>query len=170
MSQVSPTDRPRGPRPRGRRTVSLLLLVGVLALLGAACNTNNTPTTYNAQDNLVQTNFVDGCTGQGTGTTLAPTNACTCAINWIVANVPYDDANKKAPTTVQGLDGQDISQTFSPDYSDQTFKAIDSDLANHPENLPQFVKDGLASACGSEGWKPAPTGSAGSGGGPTTVP
>ena len=159
-------------RPPRRRTARVLLVVGVLALVGAACHPDNTPNSYNAQNNLVQDNFVQGCQGTGTGTTLAPSSACTCAINWIVANIPYDDTNKKAPTTVTGLDGQDISQTFSSDYSDKTFKAIDSDLANHPENLPQNIKDGLDKACGSQGWSPATTTTtgAGSGGGPTTIP
>ena len=144
--------------------------MGLLAVVGAACHPDNTPNSYNAQNNLVQDNFVQGCQGTGTGTTLAPSSACSCAITWIVANVPYDDTNKKVPTTVTGLDGQDINQTFTSDYSDKTFKAIESDLSSHPENLPQFIKDGLASACGSQGWTPTTTtSSAGSGGGPTTI-
>jgi len=154
-------------RPTRRRTPKVLLVVGLLAVLGAACHPDNTPSTYNAQNNLVQDNFVQGCTGQGTSTTLAPTGACQCAINWIMANVPYDDANKKAPTTVAGQNDQQISQTFDSNYDGKTFKAIESDLANHPENLPQSIQDGLAGACSSQGWKG--TSSSSGGGGPTTI-
>src|SRR3954453_17247378 len=135
MSQVS--------RPPRRRSLRVLLVVGLIATLGAACKQDNTPTSYSAQDNLVQTNFVQGCTGQGTSTTLAPTGACDCALAWIIANVPYDDANKKAPTTVPTANG-DVSQTFATNYDGPTFKKIDSDLANNPDNLPQNIQDGLS--------------------------
>jgi hypothetical protein len=161
MSQVS--------RPSRRRTPRVLLVVGLLALVGAACHPDNTPSSYDAQNNLVQDNFVQGCTGKDTSTTLAPAEACQCAISWIVANVPYDDANKKAPTTIPTSSG-DVSQTFTSNYSGLTFKAIDKDLASHPENLPQEIQDGLAGACSSKGWKGTVSSNGGSGGGgPTTI-
>ena len=40
-------------RPTRRRTPKVLLVVGLLAVLGAACHPDNTPSTYNAQNNLV---------------------------------------------------------------------------------------------------------------------
>ena len=156
------------PRPTRRRTAQVLAVLGLVAVLGVACHPDNTPNSYTAQNNLVQDNFVQGCTGEGTGTTLAPTNGCNCAISWIIANVPYDDANKKTPTTVQGPNG-DISQTFDSGYEGDTFKQIDSGLANNPGNLPQSNQDGIGSACASQGWK-VPASSGSQGGGPTTIP
>ena len=163
MSQVS--------RPSRRRSIRLFAVAGLLVLVGAACNHDNTPSSYSAQNYLVQDNFVQGCTGQsGTSTTLSPPEACQCAINWIIANVPYDDANKNAPTTVGGQNDQQISQTFDKNYDGKTFKAIDKDLASHPENLPQSIQDGLAGACASKGWKGAASSNGNSGGGgPTTI-
>jgi len=162
MSQVSRSSR--------RRSIRLFAVAGLLVLVGAACHPDNTPSSYSAQNNLVQDNFVQGCTGQpGTSTTLAPPEACQCAIDWIIANVPYDDANKKSPATIPTARG-DVNQTFSTSYDGQTFKAIDKDLASHPENLPQSIQDGLAGACARKGWKGAPSSNDNSGGGgPTTI-
>jgi hypothetical protein len=162
MSQVS--------RPTRRRSTRLFLVAGLLVLVGAACHPDNTPSSYSAQNYLVQDNFVEGCTGQGgTSTKLAPPAACQCAINWIIANVPYDDANKKTPATIPTTTG-DIKQIFTTTYDGQTFKAIDKDLASHPENLPQSIQDGLAGACASKGWKGTASSSGNSGGGgPTTI-
>ena len=165
-------------RPNRRRAPLLLVLLSVVALLGTACNQNNTPSSY---DSVTQQNFIAGCTGNtsdgatgntgnagnGPSTTLAPQSACECAYNWIVLNVPYNDTNKKTPTTIEGIG----SQTFTPDYSGDTFQKINDNLADNPDQLPPEIQQGLADNCKSAGWKPATTStSATEGGGPTTVP
>ncbi|MGZ4728895.1 MAG: hypothetical protein ACXWB2_14335 [Acidimicrobiales bacterium] len=163
-------------RPNRRRAPLLLVLVAGIALLAGACKQDNTPSAYNS---VTHQNFVAGCTGNTSDngdpgntsnagnqppTTLASTSACECAYNWIVLNIPYNDANKNTPITVEGVG----SQTFDSSYGGKTFESINNDLANNPENMPQEVKDGLASSCSSQGWVTTTTTAAS--GGPTTVP
>jgi hypothetical protein len=164
-------------RPTRRRSPLLLALVAVVALVASACNQANTPTAY---DQVTHDNFVAGCTGNtsdnaqpgntsnagnGPPTTLASTDACECAYKWIVLNIPYNDANKDAPVTIDGIG----SQTFNSDYAGKTFESINNDLAENPEDMPDEVKSGLATECASSGWVTTTTTSASSGG-PTTVP
>ncbi|HEY5153790.1 MAG TPA: hypothetical protein VIJ47_03580 [Acidimicrobiales bacterium] len=146
------------------RTPFVVAMVTVLALLGAACKQpSNTPSAY---DSTTESNFVHGCTGSGEGTTLAPTDACQCAYNWLVENVPYNATNASTPTTITATqpgssDTVEISQSFI-DVGGATFSSINKDVASNPDSVPQSVQDGMAKACGSKGWKVHPTG------GPTT--
>jgi hypothetical protein len=75
-------------------------------------------------------------------------------IDWIMVNVPASDSDKADRTNPDG------TKTFA-DYTGPTFIAINKDLANHPENLPDFVKSGLAQACASQGFKASSGGSSG---------
>ncbi len=166
-------------RPRFRRRTALLFaLVAAVALLAGACSQKNTPTAY---DDVTQTQFLAGCTGNtsddaqpgntandgdGPATTLAPQSACQCAYNWIVLNVPYNDANKSNPITIEGIGTQNFT------YTDKTFEAINNDVTDHPDNVPPEIQTALAKECKDEGWaQPSTTTTtATSGGGPTTVP
>jgi hypothetical protein len=165
-------------RSNRRRTPLLISLLAVVALLSVACKQDNTPSSYN---DVTQQNFIDGCTGNtsdngatgntenagnGPATTLAPTSACECAYKWIVLNVPYNDANKKAPTTIDGVG----SQVFTPDYGGKTFQQINDDLQDNPGNVPGDIQTALAKECKSAGWNATTTTTASQGGGPTTVP
>ena len=169
---MKPVSRPR------RRVALLFALLAAVALLAGACSQQNTPTAY---DDVTQTQFMAGCTGNtsdnaqpgntendgnGPDTTLAPTDACQCAYNWIVLNVPYNDANKDNPATIDGIGTQNFT------YTDKTFQSINDDLADNPDDMPGPIKDGLASECKDEGWaQPSTTTTtAASTGGPTTVP
>lgn len=169
MSLVTkPVSRPR------RRAALLFVLVAAVALMAGACSQENTPTAY---DDVTQTQFMAGCTGNtsdnaqpgntendgnGPDTTLAPTDACQCAYNWIVLNVPYNDANKDNPVTIEGIGTQDFT------FTDETFQSINDDLANNPDQMPEPIQTGLATACKNDGWsQPTTTTTAGSGG-PTT--
>ena len=138
----------RGPARSSRRRlrlVALVVAVASVALFGASCAQPNTPQTYDAQDNLDQTNFMQGCTGQGTGTTLASTDLCTCLFTWVEANIPASSQDKKDRTNPDG------SQTFA-NYDGPTFIQINDDLKNHPENLPDFVQQGFQQSCGAQGY------------------
>lgn len=160
---------------RRRRAPLLFALVGAVALLAGACNQSNTPTAY---DETTQKQFIAGCTGntsddaetgntQNAGddppTTLASQGACQCAYEWLVINVPYNDANKSTPVTIEGIGSQDFT------YTDQTFQGINDDLADDPNAVPPQIQDGLADACKDKGWA-QPTTTTTSGGGPTTLP
>jgi len=143
------------------RTPFLVALVASLALLGAGCKQpSNTPSAY---DSTTETNFVHGCTGQGSGTTLASQDACQCAYDWLVQNVPYNSTNQQTPTTIATANGE-ISQNFI-NLDDATFSSINSAIASNPDSVPQAVQNGMAKACAPRGWK-QPQGS--SSGGPTT--
>ncbi len=134
----------------------------MLALLAAGCKQpSNTPSEY---DSTTQTNFLHGCTGQGQGTTLASQDACQCAYDWLVENVPYNSANAAAPTTISTNSG-DISQNFLDTLDGATFSSINSATASNPDAVPDVVQQGLAKACATSGWKVQSSSS----GGPTTV-
>jgi|tagenome__1003787_1003787.scaffolds.fasta_scaffold20297218_2 hypothetical protein len=162
-------------RPRSRRRSALLFaLVAAVALMAGACAQKNTPTAYN---DVTQTQFLAGCTGNtsddaqpgntandgdGPATTLAPQSACQCAYNWIVLNVPYNDANKSNPITIEGIGTQNFT------YTDKTFESINNDLADDPGSIPEPIQTGLANECKDEGWVQATTTTTAQQGGPTT--
>jgi hypothetical protein len=164
-------------RPNRRRAPLLLALLAVVALMGSACKQDNTPSAYNS---VTQQEFIAGCTGNtsdgatgntanasnGPTTTLASSDACQCAYNWIVLNVPYNDANKATPLTIEGVG----SQTFNSDYPGKTFEGINNDVANNPNNMPEDVSSGIAGACASKGWATTTTTTSAASGGPTTLP
>lgn len=131
---------PKSTRPK-RSAIGVVL---VLALFGlAACSApSNAPADYDA---LTESNFMDGCTAEspppettslGSGATQ---KYCQCAYNWFVDNVPYDTAN--------------------PDvYAGATFKSLSSKLGDSPADMPEAIKNDLATACGtSADPKTAPT-------------
>ena len=143
------------------RSPFLVALVAALVLLAAGCKQpSNTPSEY---DSTTQSNFIHGCTGQGQGTTLAPQDACQCAYDWLVKNVPYNTTNASTPTTITTNTG-DISQSFLDNLDGATFSSINSEVASNPDSVPTVVQDGLAKSCASQGWKVKSSSS----GGPTT--
>ncbi len=152
--------------PRSRSPF-LVALVVVLALVGAGCKQpSNTPSAY---DSTTQSNFLHGCTGEGSGTSLASQDACQCAYDWLVQNVPYNATNASTPTTISTNTG-DVSQNFLTDLPDgTTFSSINSAVTGNPSGaVPPQVSDGLAKACASKGWTTTTTTAGPSNGGPTT--
>ena len=123
------------------RTPLLLVLVAALALLAGACKQpDNTPQEYN---DTTATNFVHGCTGEGSGTNLASQDACECAYTWITENIPESKADLEAnPDKYPGY------PTDGP-----TFISINNALKSDPNSMPDDVKKGIAQACASRGWR-----------------
>jgi hypothetical protein len=145
-----------------RARLVVVALVAALALMATACHEDNTPQFYNS---VTKDNFIQGCTGSGTGangatgTTLASNDLCTCLYNVTTASIPASSADKKKR-----------SQQFGS-YTGKTFIQINDSLKNDPNSLPSSLTDAYAEHCGAEGYKGAPTTTtkSGSGGGPTTT-
>jgi hypothetical protein len=127
-------------RPRSRR-IRLALVVAGTALLAACSPPSNAPQEYN---DVTRTNFVQGCTGivtigteQDAETSIvgegADTGVCECQYDWFVENVPFDSEAAEA----QGQGGDAV-----------TFTELNQQLQDDPQSMPDFVKEGLASACG----------------------
>ncbi len=147
---------PAAPSRSRRRAPLLVVMIAALALVATACHEDNTPQHYNS---VTKDNFVQGCTGGGTGTTLASTDLCDCLYNVTTASIPASAADKKA---------RGDGQTFK-DYTGKTFIQINDALKNDPNSLPSSLTDAFQEKCGSEGYRGAPTTTAKSSGGPTTV-
>lgn len=144
------------------RTPFLIVLVASIALLGAGCKQpSNTPSAY---DSTTESNFIHGCTGEGSGQQLASQDACQCAYDWLVKYVPYNGTNESTPTTISTSTG-DVSQSFMSDLNGATFSSINSAVANDPNAVPASIQQGWAKDCRSSGWKVQTT----SNGGPTTT-
>jgi hypothetical protein len=123
------------------RTPFLFVLVATLALLAAACKQpDNTPQGYN---DTTATNFVHGCTGEGSGTSLGSKSACECAYTWVTEHVPESKTDLETHP-----DKYPNYQTDGP-----TFISINNKLKTDPNSLPDEVKQGIAQACASQGWK-----------------
>jgi len=139
-----------------RRIPTLVAAVAVMALLGAGCAHDNTPQSYETTTPgnpipVDEYNFVQGCTGASTATTLASTELCQCMIDWTMVNVPASDSDKNNRTNPDG------SKTFA-NYTGPTFNTINKNLISDPNSLPDFVQQGYASACSAVGY-PKPAGS-----------
>lgn len=96
----------------------------------AGCSQDNTPTAYGE---VTETNFLQGCTGEGTGERGASGDYCRCAYQWFVDNVPVNAEAAKE----QGLP------------EEPNFVQLNDELSKDPNALPAGIRDGLAEACGS---------------------
>ena len=81
------------PRRSPWRAPLLVVAFAVLALVAAACSQSNTPQFYNS---VTRDNFMQGCTGGGTGTTLADSSLCDCLYTVTTGTIPASEADKKA--------------------------------------------------------------------------
>jgi hypothetical protein len=98
---------------------------------------SNAPAGY---DELVESNFIDGCTGvvpasDGSTTTLAAEDTCRCEFDVYRDEVPYDDSAR-------------VDERYA-DYPDEspTFRDLERSLGSDPATLdtvPQEVRDALA--------------------------
>jgi hypothetical protein len=110
----------------------------LLVLALSACQASNLPPGYN---DTTKASFMETCTGgvpenQGTTTTIAPSNYCTCAYAVFVAQVPYDDKAKESV----------------PNYNGPSYVTLNTDLqkdAGKLDTLPDSVKNAIQ-ACKSE--------------------
>lgn len=117
--------------------------LALAGLLLAGCAQGNEPTAY---DETTQANFIQGCTGEGTGTTGASSDYCECAYGYFVDNVPFDaEAAKEA-----GLP------------EDPNFVAVNDALEKADDAMPESLEQAIAAACGTSD-QPGPDT-----GGPTT--
>jgi len=142
LSPTPPTARRRGLRATGFAVV----LGAAIGLTG--CQVTNTPENYvtESQGTVVQTNFVDACTGNipsesSTTTVIAPKSKCECMYQIFVNNVPFDDNDKKN----------------NPKYANwgdsPTFTSLENDLRTDPgaiNKLPQDIQDMLRNDCGEQ--------------------
>jgi hypothetical protein len=134
---TSRSHQPRAPRPLRRFTRWGGGLAFVVVAL-SACQASNLPPGYN---DTTKSSFMETCTGgvppiDGTTTTIAPTDYCTCAYGVFVAQVPYDDKAKESV----------------PGYSGPSYVTLNSELqndANKLDTLPDPVKAALK-ACRGE--------------------
>ncbi len=127
-----------------RRRAPIFAVIAVAGLLLAGCNQSNEPTAY---DDTTQANFLQGCTGESTDTTVASADYCQCAYQYFVDNVPFDaDAAKEA-----GLPEQ------------PNFKQVNEDLTKADDAMPDAIEQDIAAACGTSAAPGPDTG------GPTTT-
>lgn len=104
----------------------------------SACQASNVPPAYN---DTTKSSFMETCTGgvpptDGTTTTIAPANYCTCAYGVFVAQVPYDDKAKESV----------------PGYNGPSYVTLNNELqkdANQLDKLPDSVKQSIQ-ACKGE--------------------
>jgi hypothetical protein len=121
----------------------MLAAIAVTGLLLAGCSQGNEPTAY---DETTEANFIQGCTGEGTGATGASSDYCQCAYRYFVDNVPFDaDAAKEA-----GLP------------EEPNFVAVNDALEQADDAMPESLEQAIAASCGTSG-RPGPDT-----GGPTT--
>ena len=154
MSSTAAPAPPRAPRRARRRVPALVLGVLTLLLVAAGCKQDNTPQFY---DSVTHDNFVTGCQGGSTNTSLATTSLCECMYTVLTKTVPASSEDlKKNPTKYK-------------DYHGKTLNQIESDVKNNPANLPSSLTSAWAEACGSEGYSTTTTGSSGGGGLVTTT-
>jgi hypothetical protein len=118
-----------------------LLVVGA-AVLTACSPPSNAPQAY---DDVTKANFVQGCTGvvtigtdQDAETSIvgegADTSTCECQYDWFVQNVPFD-------SEAAGASGQGENAL--------TFTELNQQLQDDPQSMPDSIKEGLESSCGS---------------------
>jgi hypothetical protein len=155
LQTAAPSHPSRPSRPR-RRASLLVAALAALALLATACHEDNTPQHY---DSVTKDNFVQGCTGGGTGTTLASDSLCTCLYNVTTASIPASASDKKT---------RGGSKTFAT-YNGKTFIQINDELKNDPNSLPSSLTDAFKENCPGFQGATTTTAKPSSNGGPTTV-
>jgi hypothetical protein len=122
----------------------MLAVLAVAGLLLAGCNQGNQPTAY---DEVTEDNFIQGCTGEGTGSTGADPDYCQCAYRYFVDKVPFDaDAAKEA-----GLP------------EEPNFVQVNDALKQADDAMPESIEQAIAAECGTSATTGPDTG------GPTTA-
>jgi hypothetical protein len=162
MLDVQPPVATRPPRPSRRRPRrrTAALLAGALAMvcLAAACKQDNTPLYYTQPTNVIMNNFVTGCMGGSTGTTLASEDTCQCMFDVVEKTIPASsDDLKKNP------------QKYGAHYSGKTLPQIESDIKNDPSKIPSSLTNAWAEQCSDRGFRGTTTTAGGSGGGLVTT-
>jgi len=138
-------------RPR-RRVPALVAGLALLVLVAAGCHQENTPHFYNS---LTKDNFVQGCIGGSTGTTLASPDLCGCMYSVVTSMVPASSEDAKAnPKKYAG-------------YSGPNFNQLNSLVKSDPSKVPAQLQDAWAQQCSNQGY--SGTTSSTSSGGPTTT-
>ena len=152
MLRSLPTLRRRAPLgSRGRRVGGLVAGFALLLLVATGCHQDNTPQYYNS---LTKDNFVQGCIGGSTGTTLATSSLCSCMYGVVTSMVPASSADEKAnPKKYEG-------------YTGPNFQQLNSLVKSNPQKVPSQLQDAWAKQC--DGYQGTTT-TAGSSGGPTTT-
>jgi hypothetical protein len=144
----------RSRRRRRRRVPALVLGVLTLLLIAAGCKQDNTPQFYNS---VTHDNFVTGCQGGSTNTSLAGPNLCECMYTVLTKTVPASSEDlKKNPTKYKNYHGKTLNQ-------------IESDVKNNPADLPSSLNDAWTEQCGSDGYKGVTTTTASGSGGLVTT-
>jgi len=142
---------PSSTRTR-RRVPAVVAGVALLVLVASGCHQDNTPQFYNS---LTKDNFVQGCVGGSTGTTLASSSLCQCLYTVVTGMVPASGADEKAnPKKYSG-------------YSGPNFQQLNSLVKSNPSKVPTDLQNAWADQCASEGYQG--TTSTTSTGGPTTT-
>jgi hypothetical protein len=142
---------PSSSRPR-RRVPALVAGLTLLVVVAAGCHQDNTPQFYNS---LTKDNFVQGCVGGSTGTTLASSSLCGCMYQVVTSMVPASSADEKAnPKKYSG-------------YSGPNFQQLNSLVKSNPQKVPTQLQDAWAQQCSNEGY--TGTTATTSSGGPTTT-
>lgn len=123
--------------PRAALLARLVPIALMASVMGGCRVPSNAPAGY---DDLVETNFLNGCTGavpasDGSTTTLASEDTCRCEYEVYRDEVPYDD-------------GARVDERYT-DYPAEspTFRDLELSLVDDPAKLdtvPQEVRDALA--------------------------
>jgi hypothetical protein len=144
----------RSPLTARRRAPLVVSGFALLLLVATGCHQDNTPQFYNS---LTKDNFVQGCIGGSTGTTLASSSLCDCMYTVVTGMVPASGADEKANTKKYG------------NYNGPNFQQINSQVKSNPNKVPSDVQDAWSKSCGSEGYIGTTTTTAQPTGGPTTT-
>ena len=144
----------RSPLTARRRAPLVVAGFALLLLVATGCHQDNTPQFYNS---LTKDNFVQGCIGGSTGTTLASSSLCDCMYTVVTGMVPASGADEKANTKKYG------------NYNGPNFQQINSQVKSNPNKVPSDVQDAWSKSCGSEGYTGTTATTAQPTGGPTTT-
>ncbi len=144
----------RTPLTSRRRAPMLVAGFALLLLVATGCHQDNTPQFYNS---LTKDNFVQGCIGGSTGTTLASSSLCDCMYTVVTGMVPASGADEKAN-----------AKKYSG-YTGPNFQQLNSQVKSNPNKVPSDVQNAWAKDCGSEGYVGTTTTTSKPTGGPTTT-
>lgn len=137
-----PTGTETTRRTRSPRRAGVVAAAVAAGLLLASCSVpSNAPEAYS---DAVQANFVTGCTGDipetdGTTTSLAPSDYCTCAYGVFERLMPFND-DERTDSQYSGYPADaPVFTTFNSDLSSS------DDPASVWAKLPATITDELAS-------------------------
>jgi hypothetical protein len=143
----------RSPLTSRRRAPLVVAGFALLLLVATGCHQDNTPQFYNS---LTKDNWVQGCIGGSTGTTLATSSLCDCMYTVVTGMVPASNADAKANPKKYG------------NYTGPNFQQLNSQVKSNPNKVPSDLQDEWARTCASEGYNGTTTTTT-STGGPTTT-